>query len=249
MIIRNTFKIHVFFYFVMFIALFTGNIRDYLIFTSIIIVHELGHIVGGCLFSWKINKVILLPFGGLTVFDNPINTSLFEQFIVTLLGPLFQIIFYFFISRLFNLSQSVIYYNYVLLLFNLLPIYPLDGSKFLYVFLNIFFPFKLSHLILVFNSFLFIVGVVVFVGRFDFLVFLVLLFLFFSVLSFFRDRDLIFNKFLYERYSYDLKFRNIRRVGSIYKMYLWCRHLIYDGKKYTSEKEFLLKRFDNHYKL
>ena len=66
-------------------------------FDCIVIVHELGHIVGGVMFSWKISKIILLPFGGLTVFDNFVNTSLFEQFIVTILGPIFQIVLFIFI--------------------------------------------------------------------------------------------------------------------------------------------------------
>ena len=247
--IKNIFKIHPFFYIFMFICLITGNIRDFLIFTSIIIVHEFGHIISGILFSWKIDRVILLPFGGLTIFNCFINTSLVEQFIVTLMGPVFQIVFYFFISNFFVLSDSVIYYNYVLLIFNLLPIYPLDGSKFLYVFLCLIFPFKFSHLVLCFFSLIFIIFVIIFIGHFDFLVFLILLFLCFKVITEVRNHRIIFNKFLFERYNYDFRFKFIKKVNSIDCMYLWCRHLFYDHGKYVTEREKLLKMFDNHYKL
>ena len=233
----------------MFICLFTGNIRDFLVFNLIVFVHELGHIFAGVIFSWKIEKVIILPFGGLTIFNNYINTSLLEQFVVTLMGPLFQIVFYLVISHFFVLSGVVSYYNFVLLIFNLLPIYPLDGSKFLYVFLCFLFPFKYSHLLLCFVSFLFIVLVLIFVGHFDLLVVLILLFLFFKVFYEFKNRSIIFYKFLYERYSYVFNFSHLKRVSSIDEMYLWCRHLFYSQGKYITEREKLLKMFDNHYKL
>ena len=249
LIIRDTFKIHVFFYVVLFISIITGNVRDYLIFTSIIVVHELGHIFAGVLFSWKIKEVIILPFGGLTVFNNLINTSLFEQFVVTLMGPLFQVVFYLIISHLFVLSRSVVYYNFVLLVFNLLPIYPLDGSKFLYVFLCLLFPFKYSHLILIFISFLFIIFVAIFVGHFDLLIFLILLFLFFKCFNEFRNHYIIFNKFLYERFNYNFSFSHVKFVKGVNGMYLWCRHLFLIDKEYITEKSFIRKRFDIDSKL
>lgn len=249
LIIKNIFKIHPFFYILMFICLFTGNIRDFLIFTSIIIVHEFGHIISGILFSWKIDRVILLPFGGLTIFNIFINTSLFEQFIVTLMGPIFQIVFYLFISNVFVLSDTVVFFNMVLLIFNLLPIYPLDGSKFLHVFLCLIFSFKFSHLILCCFSFFSIILVFLFVGHFDLLIFLILLFLFFKVLFEFRNHRVIFYKFLFERYNYSFNFRCVKRVDCVNKMFLWCRHLFFDGSKCITEREKLLKMFDNRYKL
>lgn len=247
--IKNIFKIHPFFYIFMFICLFTGNVRDFLVFSAIVFVHELGHIISGFLFSWKVEKIVILPFGGLTIFDNFINTSLLEQFIVTLMGPLFQIVFYLIISHFFILSDTVVYYNFVLLIFNLLPIYPLDGSKFLYIFLCLFLPFKCSHLLLCFVSFFFVVLVLFFVGHFDLLVVLILLFLLFKVFYELRNHSFIFYKFLSERYIYIFKFRCLKRVNSVNKMYLWCRHLFCDGDKYITEREKLLKMFDNRYKL
>ncbi len=244
LIIKNIFKIHAFFYIVMFVAFITGNIRDFLIFTSIIIVHELGHIVAGVVFSWDVKQVILLPFGGLTIFNNLINTSLFQEFIVALMGPLFQIIFYLILNNLFVLPDRVVYYNFVLLFFNLLPIFPLDGSKFLYVFLCLFFPFRYGHLIIIFVSFIFIFAFLFFLGRFDLLIFLILLFLFFKVYSELRNHRFIFNKFLLERYSYNFSFSHVKYINSVNKMYLWCRHLFLVDNNYVSEANFLKKLFD-----
>lgn len=244
LIIKNIFKIHVFFYFVMFICLFTGNIIDFLIFTSIIFIHELGHIVGGLFFSWKIEKVILLPFGGLTIFSNNINTSLFEQFVVTVLGPMFQILFYFIIGCFFNLSSNVVYFNFVLLFFNLLPICPLDGSKFLYIVLCLIFPFKLAHLLFVIVSIICIFIIFLFFYHFDLVVFLILLFLFLKVICEFRNHYLVFYRFLFERYCYKFDFKHVKMVNSTNQMYLWCRHLFFVDNNYVSEKNFLSKLFD-----
>lgn len=248
LILKNIFKIkiHLFFYVFMFVSLVTGNFRDYIIFTSIIVVHEIGHIFGGFLFSWNIEKIIILPFGGLTIFKQFLNTSLFEQFIVTLLGPLFQIIFYLFLNYFFDLSNSVVYYNYVLLFFNLLPIYPLDGSKFLYVFLCFLFPFKVSHLILVYISFLFTFLVFLLIGRFDFLVYLIMLFLIIKNFNEYKNHDVIFNKFLLERYIYDFNFSGFKIVRRCNKMYLWCRHVFLLDNRYILEKKYLSKMFDKH---
>ena len=244
LIIRNIFKIHIFFYVVMFVCLVTGNIRDYLVFTSIIIVHELGHITAGVLFSWKVKRIVLLPFGGLTIFDNLINTSLLEEFFVALAGPVFQVLFFLFINHFFILSSSVKYFNYVLLFFNLLPIYPLDGSKFLYVFLCLVFPFKYCYLILVFVSFLFIIFVFLFVGHFDLVVFLILFFLGFKCFFVIFNYRSIFNKFLFERYMYDFNFNRVRMVNGLSSMYLWCRHLFNVDDVYVTEKKILSKLFD-----
>lgn len=236
-------KIHLFFYIFMFVCFITGNIRDYIVFTSIIIIHELGHILGGILFKWEISKVILLPFGGLTVFNTNINTSLLEQFIVTLFGPLFQLIFSLFLVR--YASDQIIYYNFALLFFNLLPIYPLDGSKFLYVVLGLLFPFKLCHLVLLFVSCLFI-GFCFCFFSFNLIIYLILFFLIIKVMEEFRNHRLIFNRFLFERYICDFGFRHVKIVKNCHFMFLGYKHVFLDGKDYVTEKKYLAKRFDKH---
>ena len=248
LIIKSIFRIHPFFYILMFICFFTGNIRDFFVFFSLIVVHEFGHILFGLLFSWKIEKIIFLPFGCLTIFNNLVNTSLFEQFVVTLMGPLFQIIFFLIINYFFNIPSCVCFFNYILLFFNLLPIYPLDGSKFLFILFCLFIPFKYCFLLLLLVSFVVIFFIFLFVG-FDLIFFLMMLYLLFKIIFEFKNIRVIFYKFLFERYIYDFKFKIIKKVDSIDKMYFFCRHLFYDGKKYVSEREKLIKMFDKRYKL
>ena len=145
LILKNIFKIkiHLFFYVFMFFSLITGNFWDYIIFSSIIFVHEIGHVLGVLYFSWDIKKIIILPFGGLTIFNTLINTSLTQQLIVTLMGPLFQVLYFLLLRFFLNLDSDVIYLNFMVLFCNLLPIYPMDGSKILYVYFCCFFILSL----------------------------------------------------------------------------------------------------------
>ena len=60
---KNIFKVHILFYIVALFCILIGFFKEFIIFSSIIIIHELGHIIGALIFKWKIEKVVLLPFG------------------------------------------------------------------------------------------------------------------------------------------------------------------------------------------
>ncbi|MDD2377647.1 MAG: hypothetical protein PHD10_03000 [Bacilli bacterium] len=237
-------KIHIFFYLVAFLAVLTGLFKDFIILSSIIIIHELGHVLGALYFKWKIDKIIILPFGGLTVFNEKINRSMKEEFIILVLGPIFQIIYALTLnSEIFN------NYHYAILLFNLLPIHPLDGSKLFNLFINKLFPFKLSHLFTIILSF--IVIWITFFYRINLLSILILLFLFINVVKELKIHQYLFNRFLLERYFYHFNFKKnkIIKGNDLHKMYRDYKHLFYDGEKYRSEREILRKTFDNKVKL
>ena len=104
-------------------------------------IHELGHILVGCTLSWKIKKIKILPFGGITIFENPINIPLKQEFLVSISGVMFQTLGSFILSKFYD-KTLFINIHYTLLIFNLLPIFPLDGSKIWNVFFNYFLPFK-----------------------------------------------------------------------------------------------------------
>ena len=93
-------------------------------------VHELGHISTAIYYRWHIEKVILLPFGGLTIFNEKINRPLKEEFMVLIMGPVFQMLGTIIFCG-FSKDFLVADYSKMILAFNLLPIYPLDGAKLL----------------------------------------------------------------------------------------------------------------------
>ena len=209
MIIKNIFKIHPFYYFFALISVFTGNFKNFILFSVIILVHEFGHLFMALILKWKVENVLLLPFGGVTIFNEDLNRPIIEEFLILICGPLLQVLFVYF----FRYNYILVTYSNILLLFNLLPIYPLDGSKLLNLFLNLFFSFKRSHLFSIYFSFVVIIFVFI---KYDFSLMLVLIFLFvfFKVLDEFRNHNIIFNRFLLERYTKDFKFKKNKVIKS-----------------------------------
>lgn len=205
--------------------------------------HEFGHILMGILFKWKIERVIILPFGALTVFNEDINRKLSEEALIAIMGPVFQILFTFF---LYNLEVSdAVYYSSSILCFNLLPIFPLDGSKLLNVFLNKITSFKRSHALIIMISLL-TMFMVILDSDFNLILILILAFLLMRVFSEIKNHESLFNRFLLERYLKNYHFKKIKKIKSldVRKMKRDYKHLFYSGFKWVTEREILKKRFD-----
>ena len=219
----------------------TGNFNKFFIFFSIIIFHELGHILGGVYYKWKIDKIVVLPFGGLTIFNEDINKPLKEEFIICILGPLFQTIYYLLVKDIIDIKT--IHYN--LLIFNLLPIFPLDGSKIFNIIFNKLFSFKFSLYLTNIISFVIIIGLSLSI-KFNLLFILSMFFLLIKNIKEIKRIKFIFNKFLLERY---FKFYNFKKSKTIFdlklrKMKREYRHLFFIESKYVTEREILKKTFD-----
>ena len=204
----NKFKIHPFTYIFIFIIIINGEFNKFASIMNIILFHELGHILSGLFFKWKIDKIIILPFGCLTIFDEKINKPIFEEFIISISGFIFQIIQLFFIA---NKKYSII-----LLLFNLI------------------LPFKISHLISVYISF-----IAIFFYNNNLIVILIISLLLFNTIKQLYNHKYIFNKFILERKIYSFNFKKFKQVKSIKNFKRDYRHLILDNGRYITEKEYL----------
>ena len=225
-----------------FICFLTGHLKSFLIITLITFIHELGHLSAAFYYKWNIEKVLLLPFGALSIFKEDINRPLKEEFIILILGPLFQIVFVNLYLH-FNYSENIEEINNMLLIFNLLPIFPLDGSKLINIILNKVTSFKKSHILTLYLSFLFIF-IIVFKTNFNLVVFITLVFTFFKVMEEYIKRHQIFNRFLLERYMGKYKFKKEIIINNINDMKRDHRHLFREKNTYITEKEKLKKRFD-----
>ena len=220
-----------------------GRFRIICYFMMLIIVHELGHIITGLFFKWKVNKIIILPFGCLTKFDIDINTKLFEEFIVAISGVLLQFIFYIIVRN----RISYTYFRYInsfLIIFNLIPINPLDGSKILSVIINKFTSFYNSLYISSYISFILIFLINIIFFDTNKLVIFVSIFLIIETLKNYKSIDSIFNKFLLERYLKKYKFKRSKMIKNVHEMKKDYKHLFYSNNKYITEYSFLLKMFD-----
>ena len=62
--------------------------------------------------------------------------------------------------------------------------------------------------------------------------------------KYYKEKDLIFNKFLLERYLNEFKFKKEKAINDVSKMKKNYRHLFYIDNKYMTESTFLKKMFD-----
>ena len=240
---KNIFKIHILYYIVAIITILTGRFKDFIIINTIILFHELGHISMALYFKWKIKKIVLLPFGGLTIFDEYINRPIKEELLIAIMGPIYQIILYIFLFCIHIMTSKIKEYNLLILVFNLLPIIPLDGSKILNLILNKVFCFKYSHMISIVISLISIILLILY--RFNLVIYMALMFLLIKTLKEFKEHKYTFNKFLFERYLYKFNFKKTKKINGINlnKMMRDKKHLFYKNH-YITEYEILKKKFD-----
>ncbi|MCM1370556.1 MAG: hypothetical protein NC181_01515 [Clostridium sp.] len=232
-------KIHIFFYILIFIVIITGHFKDFILFTSIILFHELGHIVAGTYYKWKINKIILLPFGALTIFETKINKPFKEEFIVAIMGFVFQIIFYF-ILKPFNINNLFLF-HYSIILFNILPICPLDGFKIVNCILNLIFSFKLSNKISMIISVCFLIPL--FLYR-NLMFYFILIFLTIRVIDDIKKSKYLMLKFLLERKEgvFNYKKTKIIRGLNLSKMFKYYKNIFYVDNFYYTERYILKEK-------
>lgn len=234
--ILSKIKIHIFFYLFALICIFNGLFKDFLYIMFIILFHEIGHILVGIYYRWKIKKIVILPMGGITIFECLINTKLKEELLVTIAGPIFQCLLF-----LIN-NEQFTYYNKLILIFNLIPIIPLDGSKIINVIFNKLFSFNLSYkLSNILSISLIIILLYISNGLMEILI---LMFLIIKTIDSVLKNKYIFNKFLFERYLYKFDFKKNKIVKNIHSMKKDYKHLFYIDKTYKTEREILLKKFD-----
>lgn len=127
-----------------------------IIFFSVLI-HEYGHALAALFFKQNA-RIQLVALGGLTIFDGP-KLKFWQQFIITLNGPLFGFLLFLlatfllqfsfppFLMQVLKLTQFA---NLFWTVVNLIPVLPLDGGQLLRITLEGFFGvqgFKASLLI------------------------------------------------------------------------------------------------------
>lgn len=229
----------------------TGYFSNLIIFTSIIIVHELGHYIMAKVNGLIPEKIIIYPFGGITKMNNLINTQISKELMVAISGVLFQSIYYLIILLLYknNIIREYIFnlyktYHYSILFFNILPIHPLDGSIILNLLLSYFIPYKITiklNIIISIITSLIIIRINYY--KFNYTTILIISIIIDSILKYYKNINYIFNKFLLERYLYKIKLNSIKTIPKIDYMYKGKYHIIKNNNQYLTEKEVLRHRF------
>ena len=229
----------------------TGYFSNLIVFTSIIIIHELGHYITAKLHNIQVNKIIIYPYGGLTQINSPINTKISIDLKIAISGIVFQLIYYFIIYVLYknNIIREYIFkefttYNFSILFFNILPIHPLDGSKILNLFLSKILPYKLTlKLNIVVSLITLIIIFYINYYQFNYTTILIITIILDNIVKYYKEINYIFNKFLLERYLNKKIYKKNKTISKIENMYKEKYHLIKNKNHYITEKQALKDRF------
>ncbi len=203
------------------------------------------------IFKWHIDKIYFYPYGGYTKFNEEINKPLYQELLIMLGGPLFQIIYYYIISFFISYKglELLNTYHYAILLFNLLPIYPLDGGKLMHIVLNYFVPFRKSFNLIVIASYcLIILGAILVLVQYknmSLTLMLVFVMVICKLTQEAKKEHFYFNKFLLERYLNNYKFKKVRIIKDFNDMYKDCKHIFFMRGRTKTEKNMLDEYFSS----
>ncbi|WP_461200221.1 site-2 protease family protein [Anoxybacillus sp. TBDG-1] len=215
--------IHPLFWFIALMAIMTAQFQTLLLLFWIVLLHELGHVIAAHLFSWRVKRILLLPFGGVAEMDEHGNRPFHEELIVILAGP-FQHIVIFLIAYIAHSAnmlsdewyKQLLEYNLSILLINLLPIWPLDGGKLLFLYRTMRTSFRRAHEQTLYASFLFLI--VCFIALFIFApmqinLWIIGLFLAHAIWFEWKQRTYVWIRFLLERYyGKRIEYRALKRL-------------------------------------
>lgn len=227
------------------LSFLAGYFEYMYLFLITILIHECGHMIFAKIIGFKFDKVILYPFGGITIYNEDLNVSSNKELFVLLGGITFQLIFFWLLLILYNHSYitehtfSIIKrINIILVSFNFMPVLPLDGGKLTNIIFDKIFSYRLSNIISIVISIFFIC---IFIVKNKTIFGAVLtLFLIKSIIIEITNLKYKYNKFILERYINDYNFKRTIIVSSIYKFKRDKKHIINS----IFEHDFLCKLFD-----
>ena len=148
----------------LFLFLLTSQIEMYIIVLIFAIIHELGHLIAGIVLKFKVEEIKLTPIGVQIQFkienaeyNNKIRKGSLlnvKKAIIALAGPItnFLIVDVLLLFNIFGLNfintylfSIIIYSNLLIAIFNLIPIYPMDGGRFINEILKIILGNKKAY--------------------------------------------------------------------------------------------------------
>jgi len=171
---------------------------------------------------------------------------------VAISGVMFQTIYFLIIFFLWknNLIRNYTYnlfylYHISILNFNLLPIYPLDGSKIINLFLSKYFNFKLSNKLTILISIVaLIIIIIINYYNLNYSYIMILSILIQNIYKYYKNLEFIYMKFLLERYLYKINYNKLKIIKNKDKMYKNYYHFFKINNKIISEEKMLKKMFD-----
>jgi len=227
------------FLFFLVIVIITGSFNDFILYFSLLVIHELGHTITGICLGYRLDKISFYSYGGVTKFNMMMNVPLRKELLILVMGPIVQIIGYL-ILKIYVDSNNLMLYHYTLLIFNLLPVYPLDGGRIINLFCNYFYSYIRSFYLSFWVSFVVLIGLFIYnIIHFNLNLLLMIIVLFIKLFNSRKNLTYLYNRFLLERHLYDFSFKKEEYINSINKFYRDRVHVV----NLEREKKVLKKYF------
>ncbi len=135
-------SVHPLFFALGFYYAVTGRILVFLICTLTAIIHEVGHSIAAGHCGYRLNKIVLMPFGA-AVTGKTDGLRAVDEIKIAIAGPLVNLaIAITFVAAWWIFPESYAFTdtaaeaNFTMALVNFIPAYPLDGGRILYAFVE-----------------------------------------------------------------------------------------------------------------
>lgn len=244
---RTIFKVNPLTYALILSVFLCGYFNYFLIISIILLFHDLSHLIFIKIFNYQIIKIEILPFGSIILTNINYNIHNLKLFIISIAGILMQLLLFIIFYYLFNLNlinnlsyRIFLYYNKLIIYFNLLPIISLDGNKILLSIISSFLPFKLSLKISNIISLLFII-ILLFNNVLSLNLILIITYLLYNNYGEIININLIYTKFLLERYLYKIRYSKVKYISNINNLY----KLRFNFINHINEEKYLDEYFNN----
>lgn len=222
---KNFFKIHPITYLVLLSIVLSGYFNYFLIIFFILLIHDFGHIITLKYFNYKINHLLILPFG--SIIDSNLNScsKTSEILLISISGVIMQIILYplmYFLNFFFvsDISYHIfLQYNWLIIIFNLLPIIPLDGSKIMLSILESLFSYKKALKIMNVLSILVIIIFIIYLSFQGLNALLIVFFLIYKTFYEIKNHDYLFNNFLLIRALNNQNSKKVKYINNLKKIF------------------------------
>ena len=132
-----------------------------------------------------------------------------------------------------------------MLFFNLLPIIPLDGSKIVNLIFSKYLSLNLSNNLTVLVSFAALIVLLISnIYENNYSMVMVIFVLLQNIWDYYKKIEYIYNKFILERYLYNINYKSLKMINDKNKMYKNKIHLFKINNKIIQEKQFLSDFFN-----
>lgn len=129
-------RIHPTFIGLLVLCAFVGLFLKALVIFSLVILHEVAHILAARGYGVKVTSIELYPYGGTAVMEDTFQGKRREEAAIAFAGPAFNLVLFFFMQTLRwegivtgEWALEFVQINFWLAAFNLLPVLPLDGGR------------------------------------------------------------------------------------------------------------------------